>query len=441
MSNPGEAEFTRISVEAAGKTVDPWRVSIAAATGSFMEYYDFAVYGVLAIIIGPLFFPSSSPSAALLSALLVYAAAFVIRPVGAIVFGWIGDRQGRRSALIITIVGMGAASAAIGILPTHAKIGTAAPALLVMLRLIQGFFAGGEVSGATTYVAECAPDGRRGFFSSINVAGVIAGGAGAALTAAIIRTAVAPEAMSSWGWRIPFFLSLPLLGIGLYVRLRLADSPRFVEVEQQHRLSKLPIATVFRHHFAGVLRTLGLAFGMTVTGLFSSVYLFIYLVHVVKLPLGWASWAFAIVECVAVVMTPYVGMISDRFGRKLPVMVGFLIYFVLTPASMYVMEAHQFPVIGFMLLLLAIPHAAVQGAVYPIYPELFPTRVRYSGMAIGFNIAIIAGGGLAPYVSSKLVVLTGSPLGASLYVMFAALVAILTLSTVRDIRKETLDDI
>lgn len=440
MSNPARAIAPHGTDGRLRKAVDPWRVSLAAAIGSFIEYYDFAVYGVLAITLGPIFFPRSSPSAALLSALLVYAAAFVIRPVGAIVFGWIGDHYGRRSALIVTIIGMGLASALIGILPTYAQAGLAAPAMLVFLRLIQGFFAGGEVSGAATYVAECAPDGRRGFFGSINVAGVVAGGAAAALTAAIIRTMVAPEQMLSWGWRVPFFLSLPLLVTGLYVRLRLADSPHFTEVVEAHQLAKIPLVALFRHHVIAVLRTIGLAFGMTSTGLFTSVYLFIYLVHVVKLPLGWASWAFAIVECVAVGLTPFVGMVSDRVGRRMPVMVGFLCYIVLTPLSMFLMQAHELPVIAFMLLLLAIPHAAVQGAVYPIYPELFPTRVRYTGMAVGFNIAIIGGGGLAPYISARLVVLTGSDVGASLYVIFAALIGLLTLATIRDSRSQPLAD-
>lgn len=421
-------------------TANPWRVSLAAAIGSFIEYYDFSVYGVLAITLGPLFFPTESSTTALLSALLVYAFAFVIRPVGAIVFGWIGDRHGRRNTLIMTVVGMGLASGLVGILPTYAMAGVASPILLVLLRLIQGFFAGGEASGAATYVAECAPEGRRGFFGAINVAGIVAGGAGAALTAAVVRTMVSPADLASWGWRVPFLLCLPLLTIGLYVRLRLSDSPHFVEVIERHEVVKVPLFEVLKNHRAGVLRTMGLAFGMTVTGLFSSVYLFIYLVHVVKFPLGWASWAFAITECITIFLTPCMGLISDRFGRKLPVLLGFLGYMVITPITMLVMQSHSLPIAAAMLLLLTIPHAAVQGAVYPIYPELFPTRVRYTGMALGFNIAIIAGGGLAPYVSTKLIELTGSPIAPSLYVIAATLVGILTLLTIRDVRLEPLLD-
>ena len=420
--------------------LDPWRVSLAAAIGSFLEYYDFGVYGVLAISLAPLFFPAGDATASLLSALLVYAFAFVVRPVGAVFFGWLGDRHGRKNALIATIIGMGLTSALVGVLPTYARIGSLAPILLVLLRIAQGFFAGGEVSGAATYVAECSPEGRRGFFGSINVAGVVAGGAGAAITAAIVRTMVSHTALLSWGWRIPFFLSLPLLFVGLYARLRLADSPHFLEVAERHETAKAPLHTVLTQHLGGLLQTMGLAFGMTLTGLFSSVYLFIYLVHVVKLPLAWASWVFAIVELVAVCLIPLVGWLSDRIGRKPPVVLGFLGYLVITPLSMIVMHDQNLALDAFMLLLLAVPHAAVQGAAYPIYPELFPTSVRYTGMATGFNVAIVLGGGLAPYISTLLAGLTGASWAPSLYVMFGSVVALITLATIRDVRRSPLAD-
>lgn len=431
---------TPIAKPVLAAVVDPWRVSLAAAIGSFLEYYDFGVYGVLAISLAPLFFPAGDATASLLSALLVYALAFVVRPVGAVFFGWLGDRHGRRNTLIATIIGMGLASALVGALPTYGRIGALAPVLLVLLRVAQGFFAGGEVSGAATYVAECAPDGRRGFFGSINVAGVVAGGAGAAITAAIVRTMVSHADLLSWGWRIPFFLSLPLLLIGLYARLRLADSPHFVEIVERHETAKAPLLTVLEHHLGGLLRTMGLAFGMTLTGLFSSVYLFIYLVHVVKLPLAWASWAFAIVEIIAVCLIPLVGLLSDRIGRKPPVVFGFLGYLVITPLTMILMQNQNLTLDAFMLLLLAVPHAAVQGAAYPIYPELFPTRVRYTGMATGFNIAIVLGGGLAPYISAQLAALTGASWAPSLYVMFGSVVALFTLARIRDVRLSPLAD-
>ena len=421
-------------------TTNPWHVSLAAAIGSFIEYYDFGVYGVMALTLGPLFFVGQTPATALLSALLVYASAFVIRPLGAIVFGWMGDKHGRRNTLIVTVVGMGTASALIGVLPTYATAGVAAPALLVLLRLVQGFFAGGEVSGAATYVAECAPEGRRGFFGSINVAGVIAGGAGAAFTAAIVRTIASPEGLASWGWRLPFFVSLPLLVIGLYARLRLADSPRFEEVVQHREVARAPLLQVIEHHAGALAQTIGLAFGMTVTGLFSSVYLLIYIIQVAKLPQAWASWTFACVECVAVMLTPLVGLLSDRVGRKPPVVVGLIGYMILVPLAMVVMRTQSLPAASLMLLLLALPHAGVQGAVYPIYPELFPTRVRYTGMAFGFNIAIIAGGGLAPWVSTKLVELFENPIAGSLYVVIGSLVALATLATVRDSSRVPLAD-
>jgi len=410
---------------------NPWRVSLAASLGSFIEYYDFAVYAVMALTMAPLFFAVQSQTTAVLSALLVYALAFVVRPIGAVTFGWLGDRYGRRNALIITIIGMGIGSTGIGLLPTYSQIGVLAPALLVTLRIVQGFFAGGEVSGAATYVSECAPQGRKGFFGSINVTGVMAGGAAASVTGAIVRTMIPHDALLSWGWRVPFFVSVPLLLVGLFARLKLEDSNEFEVAAQRHELVKAPVLEVFRHHFRALLQTFGLAFGMTVTGLFSSAYLFIYIVNVAKLPIGWASWTFAIVECVAVSMTPFVGLIADRTGPKPPVVVGLLGYIVLTPLAMIVMATHDLNASAFMLLLLAVPHALVQGAVYPIYPELFPTHVRYSGMALGFNVAIVVGGGIAPWVSSTLAETFQTPVAGSGYVVLGGIVAMIALFTVR----------
>ncbi|MEB8340237.1 MFS transporter [Streptomyces endophyticus] len=214
------------SAQPRSETADrrPRRAAFAAAAGTAIEYYEFGVYGYLAVVIGPHFFPSDNPTASLLATLAVFGSAFLMRPIGGIVLGRLGDRLGRKPVLVVTVVGMGSATAAVGLLPTAASVGTAAPLALLLVRLVQGFFAGGEVTGSATYLAESAPPGKRGFFGAFTPVGVAVGGGTAALVAGTVTTVLSDAQLESYGWRIPFLLSIPLIAAALLARHRLEDS-------------------------------------------------------------------------------------------------------------------------------------------------------------------------------------------------------------------------
>jgi MHS family proline/betaine transporter-like MFS transporter len=414
------------------------RAFVASCAGTAVEYYDWVVYGSLAVVLAPLFFPRSSEAAALLSTLVLVGAGFVARPLGGAVFGRLGDRRGRRVVLLVTVVGMGAATVLTGLLPTHADAGTWAPALLATLRLAQGLFTGGEVGGAVALVAESAPSRRRGLFGSAPAVGTAIGTVGAAVTVGLVSTATTPEQMAAWGWRVPFLVAAPLLVVSLGYRLRVEDSPLFRELMAGSGPAKAPITDVLLRHTGSTARVLGLGFGLVVVGNLVQGYLVVHLTANLGYTLGRAIWVTALVAAVPIVVMPVAGAMSDRFGRRRTLCAGFLGSAVLAVPCFLLMQQHNLALALLAGVLLDLPYGIIIGTVFTQFAELFPTSVRYTGVSVGFNIASVVGAAPLAPVATLLVLRTHIPFSPALYMIFGAAVGLATLATMHDTSGEDL---
>lgn len=417
---------------------NPRRAAFAAAAGTAVEYYEFGVYGYLAVVIGPLFFPSSNPTASLLSTLAVFGSAFLMRPLGGIVLGRLGDRIGRKPVLITTVVGMGTATAVVGLLPTAETIGVLAPLALLLVRLAQGFFAGGEVTGSATYLAESAPDGRRGFFGAFTPVGVALGGGTAALVAGLTSTLLSDDQLRDFGWRIPFLLALPLIAVTLVARHKLEDSHEFLVVAEREKPAKTPLREVFTEHTAAMFKVIFLAIGSNTGYWVGLIFMNIYLTTYLGYSKSNTFWIMGAISLFVATLMPIFGGLSDRVGRKRVITVGFLGYAVLVLPAMIIMDQGSFALAVGAMVVLALPMPIVQSVTYPTYAEQFPTRVRYTGLSFAFNIGTIVGGGLTPYLATYLISKTDNLLMPGFLLIGAAVLALITLTTVRESSKEAL---
>ncbi|WP_323993213.1 MFS transporter [Nguyenibacter sp. L1] len=427
----GDAAIVRTSAERA-----TWRAAVAAGVGTTVEYYDFQLFGIMSIFLGSAFFAADRKDSALFATLAVFGGAFLARPLGGFIFGLIGDTKGRRRALLITVLGMGLASATTGLLPSARSIGIAAPLSLVFLRLAQGFFAGGEVTGAATYIAESAPRGQRGFFGAFNPAAAIFGLTLATGISALTESFIGSAAMSEWGWRVPFLLSIPLILACFAARRTLRETPGFAHDQLHVHRKKQPIAEVLNSFKRPLLLLIALGFAQNVAAYMSLLYLSIQLTHWMGYSSVSISWLFAITSFLSGLAMPMVGRLSDTLGRKPVIGAGFLGYAVLSPLTLYVAGFGHMSWTAIAVLAASVPLVLVQATAYPLYAELFPTHVRYTGMSLGFNIATIMGGGTAPYLGAWLVDRTGSNLAPGFYVSAVTLVAF----AVSRLLRETADD-
>ncbi|SNS95653.1 MFS transporter [Rhodococcoides kyotonense] len=414
------------------------RAAFAAAAGTAVEYYEFGVYGYLAVVIGPLFFPSDNPTASLLSTLAVFGSAFLMRPLGGIVLGRLGDRIGRKPVLITTVIGMGTATAVVGLLPTAETIGVLAPLALLLVRLAQGFFAGGEVTGSATYLAESAPTGRRGFFGAFTPVGVAIGGGTAALVAGLTSTILSDDQLRDFGWRIPFLLALPLIAITLVARHKLEDSQEFLAVAEREKPAKTPLREVFTEHTAAMFKVIFLAIGSNTGYWVGLIFMNIYLTTYLGYSKSNTFWIMGAISLFVATLMPIFGGLSDKVGRKRVITVGFLGYAILVLPAMIVMDQGSFALAVGAMVVLALPMPIVQSVTYPTYAEQFPTRVRYTGLSFAFNIGTIVGGGLTPYLATYLISKTDNLLMPGFLLIGAAVLALVTLTTVRESSKEAL---
>ncbi|MDV6275759.1 MFS transporter [Rhodococcus erythropolis] len=417
----------------------------ATMLGNAMEWFDFGVYAYLATTIGKVFFPDASGSAQLLSTFAIFAAAFIVRPLGGLFFGPLGDRIGRKKVLATTIILMAGSTFAIGLIPSYDSIGIAAPILLVLLRLLQGFSTGGEYGGASTFVAEYAPDKRRGFFASFLEFGTLAGYVAAAGIVTIIQTVVSAEDLLQWGWRIPFLIAGPLGLIGLYLRLRLEETPAFQMMEQAEERSLADESTgkKLRETLVDNWRPLVLCIVLVATyniahyGLLS--YMPTYLTNTLGYDESHGLILMIIVMIVMMMGISYVGKFSDRVGRKPLLLSGFIGFFVLSlPAYLligvgnYVTVFLGLAILGGLLLLFV--------GVFPsVLPALFPTGIRYGGLAIGYNLAVSIFGGTTPLVLTALESATGSNLVAPMYMMIAAVIGGIAVLLIPETARKPLD--
>ena len=403
------------------------RVLIASCAGSFVEYYDFAVYAALSPIISRVFFPEADRVAGLLNTLGIYAIAFLIRPLGGVFWGRYGDKIGRQNTLVAVILLMSLATAAVGLLPGYQTIGVFAPLLLLIMRLLQGLSAGGELPGATIFIAESAPTPRRGYFTSwIGVSVTLATLVGL-LTAALLSAVISAESVNSWGWRIPFLLALPLGLVGLYIRLKLDESPAFKLAREAKATFSSPLPEVFGK--ASMYRRMGITVLLGLGAFLGYYMMMVYLPTLLTTELGFkagdALFAICIGGASIVVLVPLMGMLSDRFGRRAVLIFAAVCLIVLPYPCFLLFNTGSFLMAVIALVLLAMPVAAGQAVYVTAALERFATGIRYTAFGVSYNVAGLIGG-TAAFVSVFLVAKTGTIYAPAFYLMAVAALVLLT---------------
>ncbi|GAA0506259.1 glycine betaine/L-proline transporter ProP [Tatumella terrea] len=414
------------------------RAALAAMTGTAIEYYEFGIYGFMAAVIGPLFFPGTTPAAALLSVLAVFGSAFFIRPLGGILLGRLGDRVGRRKILLLTVLGMGGSTAAVGLLPDAAAAGLAAPLLLVLLRLAQGFFAGAEIVGAAAFVAESSPTGKRGFYGAFTPVGVALGGALAAFVCGWMLHLVDSSQLKAWGWRIPFLLTIPLVILSALLRHQLEETPEFKAFTRGKKPQHTPFITMIREHRHSLFRVIVLTFGQNAGYWIGIVFMNIYLTTWLGYDKQHVFWLMAFISLSMAVMMPFWGALSDKLGRSKVLKIGFLGYVVLVLPMMSLMGHHNYWLACVAMFIASLPMPIVQSVGYPTYAEQFPTRVRYSAMALSINLGAIVGGGITPYLVTALIEKTGWLFMPGIFMACAAVPGLWVLLRMRDTHQQEL---
>src|SRR5687768_7425764 len=403
-----------------------------------IEWYDFYIFGSLAAIISTQFYPEGNATANFLKTLATFAVGFAVRPFGALVFGRIGDLVGRKFAFLMTLLIMGGATAAIGFLPSYQQIGLAAPVLLVLLRLLQGLALGGEYGGAAVYVAEHAPDGKRGVYTSFIQTTEKLGLFASLLVILAVRAAVGEDAFSRWGWRIPFILSIVLVGMSYYIRVRLKESPLFTKLKEAGGTSKAPLKDSFGTWPSWkifLLVLFGATAGQAVVWYTGQFYALFFLQTVLKVPLTTAYIIVAVALLVGAPLFIFFGALSDKIGRKRIMMAGNLIaalsYYPIyramaaaagpvDPATGLAAQPQILTLIGLVFLQVLFV-TMVYGPIAAYLVEAFPAKIRYTSLSLPYHIGNGVFGGLLPFVASAVVAATGNMYAGLVYPICVAL--------------------
>ncbi|MFD9867148.1 glycine betaine/L-proline transporter ProP [Streptomyces niveus] len=423
----------------------------AASLGNAMEWFDFGIYSYLAVTIGHVFFPSGNDTVQLLSSFATFAVAFLVRPLGGMFFGPLGDRIGRKKVLAMTMIMMAIGTGTIGLIPSYDTIGFWSPALLILFRLVQGFSTGGEYGGASTFIAEYAPDKRRGYFGSFLEFGTLAGYVGAAGLVTGLTALLGSDGMASWGWRVPFLVAAPLGLIGLYLRLRLDETPAFAKMEQgsaraseaadavESSSTTSDLGKIFQDHWPRLILCVCLVGAYNVTDYMLLSYMPTYLsdqldysdTHGLLILLG--------VMVALMMIINQVGRLSDHFGRKPLLMAGMFGFLVLSLPAFLLIEQGSYLAIIAGMAMLGLSLVCLLGTMSAALPALFPTNVRYGSLSVGYNLSASLFGGTTPFVITGLIGLTGDKLMPAYYAMFAALVGVFAVACMRETARQPLE--
>lgn len=394
----------------------------AGAIGNIVEWYDFGTYGLFAVAIAANFFPSKNLTVGLLSTYALFAVSFFIRPLGSFVFGYLGDRYGRKNLLMVTVAIMGASTVAMGLTPSYSAIGALAPVLLIIFRLTQAFSAGGEWSGSSVYTVEFATNRRHNLYGSWVQVSASAGTLLASLTGALVGVLSTPDALTSWVWRIPFIVGGVIGVIALIVRRRMSDTPEFVKAADRAKIKHNPLGTFFRDYWRQGLIAVGITIGYTISIYMFSTYLPTYIDTTTHVQLTAALLGNSLQLIVLMILIPFAALLADRIGSRIVLIAfGALMFVCAVPLFMLISVG----TVGTVILgqvLFAVIVSLIGGSAVATTTRLFPVEVRYSGLGVSYNIAVAAFGGTAPYISTWLIGTTGVTLSPAYYAMFAGLV-------------------
>jgi MFS transporter, MHS family, shikimate and dehydroshikimate transport protein len=427
----------------AGDVRDVKKVAFASFIGTTIEWYDFFLYGTAAaLVFGELFFPKAEPAVGTLAAFATYAVGFAARPLGGLVFGHYGDRVGRKTMLVLALMIMGTATFLIGCLPTFDSVGILAPILLVALRFMQGIGVGGEWGGAVLMSVEHAPDGKRGFFGSWPQMGVPAGLLLSTTVFAVVRGVTDDATFSAWAWRVPFLLSIVLVGVGLVIRMKLAESPMFEKVQKSETTSRKPIVDVIKEQPRDVLTAMGMR--MAENGIFYvyTVFFLAYGEDTLKLSEQTMLIGVAIVAAIGLFTIPFYGRLSDRVGRKPLYMTGAIVSLLMCfPAFALANTESAILIWVAMIIGVNIGHDLMYGPQGAYFAELFGTKHRYSGASLGYQLASVFAGGFAPLIAAALLTAGGDkPWLVAAYMSGLAIITIVATAFARETYRDRIDE-
>jgi metabolite-proton symporter len=404
------------------------RVALATLIGTSIEWYDFFIYGAAAaLVFGKLFFPTASPLTGTLLALSTFGVGFVARPIGGVVFAHFGDRIGRKSMLVLSVLLMGGGTFVVGLLPTAATIGVAAPILLVLLRIVQGIGLGGEWGAAAVMAVEHAPPHRRGFFGSWPQVGVPAGMLTANLALLVMSGGMSEEAFLSWGWRVPFLASIVLVVVGIVIRLKVDESPVFEQARAAGKIERQPVLAVLRKQPVNVLRAAGLRFAENSTFYIHTTFVLTYGTTTLGMERNDLLLAVIVSSAVGLVSLPFYGWACDRFGRRPVVLWGSLVLLAMSWPYFWALDTRSLPLIVLATVVAVnVGNSAVYAPQPAYFSELFEPEVRYSGASIGAQAASVFAGGLAPVIATALLSATGGYDAIALYMSAMVMITIVT---------------
>jgi MFS transporter, MHS family, shikimate and dehydroshikimate transport protein len=399
-------------------------VMFAAAIGSALEWYDFFIYGTAsALVFGALYFPKYDPTVGTLAAFATFALGFLARPLGGLFFGHFGDRIGRKPMLVATLLLVGGGTFVIGLIPTYATIGVWAPALLLLMRLLQGFGAGAEYGGAVIMAVEFAPEGKRGLYGSFAPVGVAAGSllAGGVF---YLATMMSKDSFLTWGWRVPFLVSIVLLGLGLYVRARLAETPVFAEVSERRGRLRAPAIETVRRHPRNFLVVIGARMAENGLGYLFPVFGLNYVVNTLGMPRGVGITGVMLGNFAEIFGIIFFSWLSDKIGRR-PVYMGGALFSAAFAFPFFMLAETRDPLLVCLafVLIIGIGGGAMFGPQAAFFSELFGPRLRFSGFAFARELGSIISGGPSPFIAAVLVTwMAGAPWGVAVYVVFLSLI-------------------
>ncbi|GAA3682807.1 metabolite-proton symporter [Lentzea atacamensis] len=419
----------------------------ASLIGTTVEWYDFFLYGsAAALVFNKLFFPTADPLTGTLLAFTTYAIGFLARPLGGLVFGHYGDRLGRKKLLVLSLLLMGGATMLMGVLPTYAAVGVAAPLLLTFLRLVQGFALGGEWGGAVLIVSEHGDPARRGFWASWPQAGVPCGNLLATGVLAVLAAVQSDADFLAWGWRIPFLLSGVLVVIGLWIRLTVSESPIFLAAQEkaaqqkEPALEKAPALELLKHNWREVLIAMGARFAENVSYYVITAFILVYVVTGLGLSKSVGLNAVLIASAVHLVTIPVWGHLSDRFGRRVIYLVGAVGMAGWIFAFFALLDTKDPVLITVATTVGLVLHGAMYGPQAAFFSELFGTRVRYSGASVGYQLASIVAGALAPLIATALLQAYKSSFPIAIYVVITCVITVAAIALARETRGADLEE-